>query len=491
MRRFALIISILICHTASAEDSLLIENVTIISPQLESPLQYHSVLIANGRVKTISHTPLDTSPATQVLDGRGLYLVPGIMDSHVHVSAIPGMGFGVEPVARAHPKLAQAYYQQQPRSFLYHGVTQVLDPNPGLHWQQFTAAPQHPDYFRCEVITSPNSFPLVEKSDAISQSMFPYVIDEAAEPGSSQSPEHVVQRIRDSGARCIKLYFEDGYGAESHWPLFTEAILRRIRAAATAHQLPVLAHANALDMYQQAIAAEVDVIAHGMWNWGDDARETEITAAIQQTLDAVKAKHIGYMASQRVIAGLGELMLEHSADPTAFKNITPPALLTWYQTPAAQWFKQELRSGFDDLPDQIIARIFLQDRVAKGAKVLQAMAKSHYPLLLGSDFPGSPSYANQPGLTSYLEMKMMAEAGISLSEILAAATVNNARQFQLDQDYGTVEPGKVANLLLLQQNPLESIEAWNGIHRVILHGQVFSREELAVTDDGTQDAQQH
>ena len=76
-------------------------------------------------------------------------------------------------------------------------------------------------------------------------------------------------------------------------------------------------------------------------------------------------------------------------------------------------------------------------------------------------------------------MKMMADVGIPLSAILAAATINNARQLRLDRDYGTIEPGKIANLLLLDANPLANIEAWTRIGRIILRGEPMERESLA------------
>ena len=112
-------------------------------------------------------------------------------------------------------------------------------------------------------------------------------------------------------------------------------------------------------------------------------------------------------------------------------------------------------------------------------RALNYLHESGHPLLLDSDFPGSPGFANQPGLTTYLEMKMMAEAGIPLSDILAAATINNARKFNLDTDYGTIEEGKIANMLLLKENPLTTIEAWDSIAIVILHGEPIERELLA------------
>jgi imidazolonepropionase-like amidohydrolase len=76
-------------------------------------------------------------------------------------------------------------------------------------------------------------------------------------------------------------------------------------------------------------------------------------------------------------------------------------------------------------------------------------------------------------------MQLMAQAGIPLSAIFAAGTLNNARQLGLDKDYGTLEQGKIANLLLLDANPLASLEAWTKIDKVILHGEPIDRETLA------------
>ena len=309
--------------------------------------------------------------------------------------------------------------------------------------------------------------------------MFSYIVEQDVAETAQNSPELIGKRIAESGASCIKIYFEDGYGDESHWPLLSDDTLKRIRKSASQHKLPLVAHANALDMYQRAIDAEVDVIAHGLWNWGEFSRETEVSKPMHGVLNQLMSKSTGYMPTQRVIAGLGELMLHNSHSVSEFSKVTPEELIEWYKQPSAQWFKEELRAGFDGLPDEVIARIFLKDRVGKGNKILKILTEADYPLLLGSDFPGSPSFSNQPGLTTFLEMKAMADAGVSLTAILAAATINNARQFNIDEDYGTVEVGKVANLLLLKQNPLTTVDAWSNIHHIILHGEVFNRSDFA------------
>jgi imidazolonepropionase-like amidohydrolase len=115
----------------------------------------------------------------------------------------------------------------------------------------------------------------------------------------------------------------------------------------------------------------------------------------------------------------------------------------------------------------------------QGMRALHYLNELGHPLLVGSDTPSAPTYGSQPGYDTYREMRLMAQSGVPLPTIFRAATLNNARQFGLDKDYGTVEPGKKANLLLLTANPLESMRAWAQIEKVILHGEVIERETMA------------
>lgn len=479
MRSLALWGWLFFCYATVASEVSIIENVNIVSPHQDSIQKNMNVMMVDGRIKTISSHNFSSVVDVNVVDGTDMFLVPGMMDSHVHVSSIPGMGFGVDPVSRKHPELAELYFAQQPRSFLYYGVTQVLDPNPGLNWEKFTDSKKHPDYFRCEVITSNETFPLVEKTDKASKTIYKFLVEENTALNAPNSPERIVEQLHQSGAVCIKLYFEDGYGNNSEWPLLSDSTIERIRKAASKVGLPILAHANAFDMYQQAIKSEVDVIVHGMWNWGNLNKDTDVPEPIVRTLKELTEKGIGYMPTQRVIAGLGELMLENASSNPAFEKVVPSQLEEWYRTPEADWFKSDLRDGFDQLPDQRIADIFLLGLLPKGREVMKYLSDEGYPILLGSDFPGSPSHANQPGLTTFLEMKMMAQAGVPLTEVLAASTINNAKQFNLIDDYGTVEEGKIANLLLLSENPLQSVGAWNTIQSIVLHGVIIDRDEMA------------
>lgn len=69
---------------------------------------------------------------------------------------------------------------------------------------------------------------------------------------------------------------------------------------------------------------------------------------------------------------------------------------------------------------------------------------------------------------------------MSLAQIFRAATINNARVFKLESQLGTIEPGKIANLVLMKKSPLESVEAYDCITTVWApHGRQFPAD-LAV-----------
>jgi imidazolonepropionase-like amidohydrolase len=116
-----------------------------------------------------------------------------------------------------------------------------------------------------------------------------------------------------------------------------------------------------------------------------------------------------------------------------------------------------------------------------GALAARYLASHGGRLLFGSDTPSGPTFGNPPGLNGFLELERLAGAGIPLDRLLASATIEAARVFHLQRRYGTIEPGKVANLLLLRANPLETVAAYDAIDLVISRGQVLERARLTAS----------
>ena len=81
-----------------------------------------------------------------------------------------------------------------------------------------------------------------------------------------------------------------------------------------------------------------------------------------------------------------------------------------------------------------------------------------------------------------MEMKRWAFAGVTPQQFLRAATLENAKMFGLDADIGTVEMGKIADLLLLSSSPLDSIDAYDDIEIVISNGKLIERSALSANE---------
>jgi imidazolonepropionase-like amidohydrolase len=110
--------------------------------------------------------------------------------------------------------------------------------------------------------------------------------------------------------------------------------------------------------------------------------------------------------------------------------------------------------------------------------VVAYLAANNANFLFGTDTPSAPTYGNLPGLNGYLEMQQLQKAGLSLAQIFEAATLSNAREFHLDSQLGTIAPGKIANLLLLDKSPLETLDAYDSIDTIWIHGKAVARESL-------------
>lgn len=479
-----------IARSEKQATSLAITNVTIVSPELAGPKENMTVIIQEGRITAVAKSPPSTDFQGELIDADGMYLTPGLMDSHAHTTHVPGFDYAGSPLEAKHPELVTAYHQQQPRSLLYHGVTQVLDPSPTPEWTKFTDGDIHPDLFRCGVLPNLGAYPQIPINRAIEA--FPHFI---MDPDSGynmkkglnadsvdHTPDAALKAIKESGAVCAKLFIEDGFGGLAHWPIPTDKLLGDIRRAADAHGLVLYAHANALDMVQIALRNNIDILGHGMWNWQWPAENGP--APLQETIDTIKDEDKAYIATFGVIDGLQQLTHQNPLRDKRLKKVTPAALVNWYKSEDAQWFKSDLIAGFGPAADAATAYQTFESIGGRGARALAYLNEiGHENFVLGSDYPGSPSYAKQPGLSTIQEMEMMAATGLPLDKILAAATINGARMVGVGQTYGTVEVGKKANLLLLRENPLNSIGAWDTIDTVILGGRAIKRERLAAAQE--------
>jgi imidazolonepropionase-like amidohydrolase len=467
-----LFIATSVVHAAS--NRTWIADVTIISPEKLDRIEKGSVLIEDGRIARVERGAHAKKPAgATVVSGKGKFLIPGLIDSHVHLAALPGMKLDVmlEPAA-AKPAMVRDYLAQLPRSYLYFGYTtlvdlavvdrQVLD--------DFRRAPQHPDLYDCaQSLPVANGYPMALAPPDIRFKLFPNFIDETHPPAAA------VANVKRAGGVCVKTYFERGFGADRNLPVISAGLLAQVRKAATDAGLVLMMHANSLEAQKFAAAGDVDVIAHGMWN--GFATQPELPSEVRSVLDEIARKRIGYQPTIQVLQGLRAYFDPEYLHTKAIPKVIPAELLAWFNTPEGHWFKAEVAQ--QGVPDAAMFQGIENGPMRRVRQVVAYLGGKDANFLFGTDTPSAPTYGNLPGLNGYLEMQQWQKAGLSLAQILEAATINNAREFHLDAQLGTIEPGKIANLVLLDKSPLESVEAYDSIVTVWVHGAAIPRERLA------------
>jgi len=177
--------------------------------------------------------------------------------------------------------------------------------------------------------------------------------------------------------------------------------------------------------------------------------------------------------------GLKNITVAGVMNEPLYKKVVSTKALQWYQSKAGQWFKEIILSDYDNMP---LAKIHQNQnsKISQGERVVKYLKEKDLPIVLASDTPSAPLFVSQPGYSTYRELHHLFKAGLNHKEVLAAATINNAKAFGFADKYGSIEPGKIANLLLLDKNPLKTIDAYNAIDKVIVKGQAIDRESLAV-----------
>ncbi|MGZ8341645.1 MAG: amidohydrolase family protein [Telluria sp.] len=483
-RFFPACLALLLAGPAAAADAVWITNVRLVSPERMDIVERGSVLVRDGLIASVERGSATVTPqGARRIDGKGYYLTPGLIDSHVHLLAVPGMTLDQ---AAADTPLTRDYFRQLPRSYLYHGFTTVVDlalSNPAV-LARFNREPLRPGVIHCgEPLVLANGYPMSFIAPDKRFKMFGNFIHDPAQgaaiPPQFRPEEHTpaagVARIAAQGGKCVKTHFERGFGGQRNLPVMSPAVFAQVRAAATENALVLVTHANSLEAQSFAVDGNADVLAHGMWHWGSQNASRQLPAEIKALLDKIAARGTGVQPTMQVLYGLRAYFEPGYLSDPAVRKVVPAALAAWFASPAGRAFREEIAEGGSDA--EVLAGF--DGALRRQRQVVAYLADKDANLLLGSDTPSSPTYGNLPGLNGYREIRRMHEAGMSLRQVFKAATINNARAFGLDRSVGTIEAGKAANLLLMKTSPLEDIAAYDKIVTVWIDGKSVARPALA------------
>jgi imidazolonepropionase-like amidohydrolase len=469
-----------------ADGETIIVNATVISPERATPLTHGDVLIRDGKIVGVGRH-LEAGPHVRRIDGSGRFVIPGLIDSHVHVGHSAALD---EDAIDAHPTLWKAYREQVPRAYLAFGFTSVVDLDLKASDQAwFTGTALHPRLYSCgRGITVAGGYGAFKLPPASSPT-FPNLVYEPREaahwPRSLNAAEytgqHAVARAADAQAICVKAFVESGFGIFK-WPYMHTGTLRQIRTAAAARGMRLMVHANSVDSWRSALDARADVIAHGLWIWPGDLTNAVPPAAVRDVIAAAAASRTHVQPTLQVVAGERSFFDPALLDDPRLALALPPSVISWLRSADGVKARQALLADYRKMSPAPGFERILSTVIERTHATFRLMLQDRDPLIFGSDTPAGDGFGNPPGLNGRLELQAWAELGAPPALILRAATLENARALGLSDSLGSIEVGKRADLLLLTKDPLADVSAYDAIEKVFVNGVPLARDSLASRD---------
>jgi len=430
-----------------------ITNVNVLSPDGQTMLPNRTVVVDGGQISSITTDGILPANAV-VIDGRGKYIIPGLVDSHMHLMKSPN----------------------DLLLYVANGVTHVRDlggpPELLKLREEIEQGRVGPRMF----VTSP---PMNTKG-LIEGAFFELI------------SFHKTTRTVEQAKSMAKNFVEQGYDAIKTYHLDMPSYRAVNELAAdlgvpTTGHFPLTLELSELAVTQQKEVAHIEEIVRvlirefgSINDKGSDAFYAHVEARSDDIIDDLLANDITVNSvlwfMESIIDQFSNLEAALKAVPIEYAN---PGLVEGsndvegYEIGWLPGYNQF--EAVNDVSEERYKRneIFWQARERAHHILLKAMARRGVRLIAGTDSGGSLVV---PGFSIHDELQSLNLGGMSLAQTLATATKNPAEL--MNSNAGTIEAGRRADLLILNKNPLVDIENTRAIDTVILNGRVFDRDQL-------------
>ena len=439
----------------AGEPPLAIVGITIVHPErdgAQAAAPDQTVLIVDERIAAVGATrDVPVPPDAQVIDGRRRWLIPGLVDAHVHfdlsgtlyarpdIADLTGWVSFSREQARNRARLPETF-----RAWLRSGVTGVVDVG-GAPWtfEVRDAARDNPDAPRVAV-----AGPLVSMVARAQLDAGGPIIVKVDTPEEARA---LVRRTLASRPDYIKVWFVHRPGDDL---AKQEAIVRAAGEEAHAAGVRFAVHATELAVAKAALRAGADFLVHSV----EDAPVDE------EFLILARQRDVLYCPTLFVYEGYG-LALSNRWRPTeAERRFADPEVLSRMDD-----FEEIPREKLPPWVRRAIEQGWTGHEPPHAAANLRRVLDAGIRVVVGSD-AGNIGTLHGPAI--FREMASMVQAGLAPLEVLRAATANGAHALGTAGKTGVVAPGALADLVMLDADPLADIRNASRIHAVIKDGRV-------------------
>ncbi len=433
----ALLILLAAVSTTGAQ-SLLIENVTLLDGTGAPAVAGAWVAVEDGRITAIDNAPLEAPEGAVTLNGEGRYLMPGMVDMHIHLrGGVRTPPEGLQDRANDFGEGIQALH-----GYLYSGVTTVYDAgnNPdfilALREQERAGEIEGPRIFATGgIVTYPGSH---------GSSAGATLVDDW--PEAKPLLDAHIARQPD----VLKLTYEErGWGSRPTIPRLPVDLMQRIVEYYNDRGIRTTVHTSSELRARQAIFAGVDTLAHPIIQGPITEEFAQLMAA--KRVPMVTTLTIGENYSRLVEHPeyLDEPLYQATIDPGELENLKTEKRAEYEARPWTWWMK------------------VMTEIAQENVRMIHAAGGV---LVAGSDQTTGPA--------AHRELELLQDAGISAADIVRIATLNGAVFLGRERELGSIEVGKLADMVLLDANPAEDINNAKAIVEVIKGGRVIDRSAL-------------
>lgn len=439
-----LVIGVLLLGCAQQESTdadIVIEDVNVISMNSEEVQSNRTVLVKGDRITGIVEAgSVNVGEGIQRIDGSGKYLIPGLSEMHAHI-----------PSADA----GQDYINDVLFLYLSNGITTIRG-----------------------MLGEPSHLKLSEQA-AQNEIVSPriYTAGPGFSGGSIESAEQARQRVRDQ--------YKAGYDFLKILPGLSRDEYNAIADEANTVGIEFSGHIPASVNLERAIEAGQTTIDHLDKYVEALVADTAETDQIDEPGVIYFGMHLSPYVDQNKINEVAQITAEGGTWNVPTQALLEHVLGTEPPEELAQ------RPEFQYMPNETVKDWIASKRSITGNEayteelaleylqlrrdMVKALQENNANLLLGSD---APQIFNVPGFSLHHELRYIVDAGLTPYETLKTGTYNVARYLGDLENMGTIEEGKIADMVLLNANPLEDIENFNSIEGVMYRGNWLGKEDI-------------
>jgi imidazolonepropionase-like amidohydrolase len=431
----------------AADDLLVLNNVTVVDVRTGALQAEQTVILERNHIASVGPSKLAKYPRNAPsVNCRGFFLIPGLWDMHVHL--VFGDWFpGAQDISLP--------------LFVANGVTGVRDMGSELDIVQG---------WRNEIEAGWLIGPRILTSGPMLDGPKPRFPSSVA-IATPEDAHRAVADLKRRGADFIKLQ-----------SLIPRDAVFAIAEEAKEQEIPFEGHVPDAVRASEMSAAGMKSFEHliGIFEGSSTAEDEFLKGSKTEgrflaTYDPARAAALAAILAKNQTWQCPTLVWERGGNLVDVSDFSKDTRVKYvpasWENKTWKRFTEEITQGYgaDDLT---IRKRFIE----KELEVVGILHKTGVPFLAGTDTPAGVHIF--PGYSLHEELQRFVAAGFTPLEALQTATINPARFFGMEDQAGTVEKGKLADLLLLSANPLEDIANTQRIAAVIVNGRYFYRAEL-------------